>query len=164
MKQYCNLAAAGVTKHGSCNNAKGNAKLVSGVAINTYLQSYKTGYGVDPKDGITTKANAVDEDKMYYVCKNYKDKIEKAVDDSPRSSVRLNPQTRTPIDITDKTTLRVVFVFDDGQEDYKEVTYNDKLEYNKETFSQVGYCTNFLKQVLSHKFRKPFGNINYRRK
>ena len=108
VRKLCNLAAAGVTNHGSCNNQKGNAKLVSGVAINTYLQSFKaTGYGVDSKDGITTKANAVDEDKMYYVCKNYIDKIEQAVDDSPRRSVRLNPQTRIPIAVTDDTALRV---------------------------------------------------------
>ena len=70
---------------------KNNALLFSGVDINTYLQSFNTGYGLDSKKGIATVANAVDEDKMYYVCKNYKDKIEKAVDESPRRSVRLNP-------------------------------------------------------------------------
>ena len=76
--KLCNLAAAGVTYHGTCNKIKDNAVLISGVDINTYLQSFNTGYGMDSKNGITTVANAVDEDKMYYVCKNYKDKIEKS--------------------------------------------------------------------------------------
>ena len=128
VKKLCNLAAAGVTFHGSCNKIKDNATLVSGVDINTYLQSYETGYGVDPKDGITTVANAVDEDKMYYVCKNYKDKIQKAVEASPRRSGRLNPQTRTPIALTNNTALRVWFDLEDGREEYNEVTYDDALE------------------------------------
>ena len=74
---------------------------------------------MDTKNGITTVANVVDEDKMYYVCKNYKDKIQKAVDASPRRSGRLNPQTRTPIAVTDDTALRVWFDFEDGREEYK---------------------------------------------
>ena len=145
VKKLCNLAAAGVTCHGSCNKVKDNATLFSGVNINTYLQSYKTGYGVDPKDGITTVANAVDEDKMYYVCKNYKDKIEKAVDESPRRSVQLNPPTRTPIAVTNDTTLRVWFDFEDGREEYNEVTYDDALEEEKERSNRVGHHTNFPK-------------------
>ena len=136
VRKLCNLAAAGVTKHGSCNKQKDNAKLVSGVDINTYLRSFKaTEYGVDPNDGITTKANAVDEDKTYYVCKNYIDKIQKAVDESPRRSVRLDSQTTTPIAVTHNTALRVVFDFEDGREEYKEVTYDDEVEENKERSS-----------------------------
>ena len=106
----------------------------------------------------------MDEDKQYYVCANYKDRVIDTVDARRRSNVSLNPQARTPIVITDKTTLRVVFDFDDGQEEYKEVMYDDELEDNKERFSRVGHHTNFPKQVLSYKFRKPFGDINYRQK
>ena len=164
VRKLCNAAAKGVTYHDKWNGIKNNAILFSGVYINTYLQLFNTGYGVDSKNGITTVANAVDEDKMYYVCKNYKDKIGKVVDESPRRSVQLNPQTRTPIAVTDDTTLRVWFDFEDGREEYKEVTYDDALEEEKERSNRVGYCTNFPKQVLSFNFRKPFGKINYREK
>ena len=85
--KLCNLAATGVTYHGTCNKIKDNAVLFSGVDINTYLQSFNTGYGVDSKNGITTVANAMDDDKEYYVCANYKQKIIDAVDARKRSSV-----------------------------------------------------------------------------
>ena len=71
VRKLCNLAAAGVTNHGSCNKVKDNAVLISGVDINTYLQSYNTGYGVDPKDGITTVANAVDTWDSILYCSIY---------------------------------------------------------------------------------------------
>ena len=119
---------------------------------------------MDSRNGITTVANAMGEDEAYYVCANYKSRIEKVVEVSTRSSVRLNPQTRTPIDYTDNTSLRVVFDFEHGQEEYKEVTYDDALEEHRDRFNRVGHCTNFSKQVLSFNFRKPFGNINYRQK
>ena len=67
-----------------------------------------------------------------------------------RKSAGLDPQGRTPIVITDKTTLQVVFNFEDGQEEYKEVTFNDELETFNERFSRVGHPTNFTKQVLSY--------------
>ena len=95
----------------------------------------------------------MDEYKEYYVCANYKDRIIDSVEARRRSSVQLNPQARTPIVITDKTTIRLVFDFEDGQEEYKEVTYNDELEAFNERFSRVGHRTNFPKQVLSYKFR-----------
>ena len=75
-RKLCNQAAAEVYYHGKFKNSK-NAFLFSGSDINTCLQSFGGGYGVDNKNGITTVANAVDEDKMYYICKNSKDKIEK---------------------------------------------------------------------------------------
>ena len=64
----------------------------------------------------------MDKDKKYYVCAIYKNRITDSVEARRRSSVRLNPQARTPTVITDKTTLQVVFDFEDGQEEYKEVT------------------------------------------
>ena len=82
-----------------------------------------------------------------------------------RKSARLDSEARTPIVTTAKTTLqRVVFDFEDGREEYKEVTYDDAVEEDKERLNQVGHRTNFPKQVLSFNFRKPFGNINYREK
>ena len=77
---------------------------------------------MDSRNGITTVANAMDKDKVYYVCVNYKQKIIDAVDARTRRSVRLNPQTRTPLDYTENTALRVWFDFEDGQEEYKQVT------------------------------------------
>ena len=71
-----------------------------------------------------------------------------------RKSARLDSQARTPIVTTDKTTLRVVFDFEDGRKEYKEVTYNDAVEENKERSNRVGHCTNFPKQVLSFNFRR----------
>ena len=158
------MAAAGVTHHGTCNKIRDNAKLVSGVDINTYLRSYKSRYGVEPNDGITTKANAVEEGKMYYVCKNYIDKIQKVVDESPRRSVRLNSQTRTPIRDNADTALQVSFDFGDVREEHNEATYDDALEEEKERLNRVGHHTNFPKEVLSFKFRKPFGKMSYREK
>ena len=64
-----------------------NAVLFSGGNINTYLQSFGTGYGVDNRNGITTVVDTMDEDKAYYVCANYKQRIKKVVDARTRSSV-----------------------------------------------------------------------------
>ena len=64
VRDFCNKAAAGVSYHGKCHKKK-NAVLFSGGDINTYLQSLGSGYGVDNKNGITTEANAMDEDKEY---------------------------------------------------------------------------------------------------
>ena len=133
-RELCNKAAKGIYYHGKCDDSK-NAFLFSGSNINTYLQSFGLRYGVDSNNGITTVANAMDEDKAYYVCANYKQRIIDAVDTRRKSSVQLNPQARIPIVITDKTTLRVVFDFDNGQEEYKEVTYDDELEEDKDRFS-----------------------------
>ena len=83
--ELCNKAAEGVYYHGKCHEK--NAVLFSGGDINTYLRSFGTGYGVDSRNGITTAANAMDEDKAYYVCTNYKERIEKAVEARTRSSV-----------------------------------------------------------------------------
>ena len=102
--KLCNKAAEGVYYHRKCDESK-NAVLLSGGDINTYLRHFETGYGVYSKNGITTVANAMDEDKSYYVCANYKARITKVVAASTRSSVRLNPQTRTPIDYTDNIDL-----------------------------------------------------------
>ena len=163
VRNLCNKAAAGVSYHGKCTK-KNNAVLFSGGDINTYIQSSGLGHGVHSKNEITTEVNAVEEDKEYYVCANLKKKIVDAVDARKRTSGQLNPEARTPIVITDKTSLQVVFNFDNRQEEYKEVTYNDELEDDKERFSRIGYCTSLPKQVLMYKPRKPFGNINYRQK
>ena len=69
VRELCNKAAEGVYYHGKCDDSK-NAFLFSGSNINTHLQSFRGRYGVDNKDGITTVANAMDEDKAYYVCAN----------------------------------------------------------------------------------------------
>ena len=94
----------------------------------------------------------------------FKKYIVDSVKSRKRRSGRLNPKVRTPIVITDKTSLRVVLDFDDGQEEYKEVMYNDELEDSKERFSRIEHRANFPKPVLMYNFRKPFGNINYRQK
>ena len=73
----CNQAAVGVYYHGKCHEKSG--VLFSGGDINTYLQSFGSGYGVDSKNRLTTVANAMDKDKEYYVCANYKDKITESV-------------------------------------------------------------------------------------
>ena len=61
--------------------------------------------------------------------------FKKYIVDSAKSRKRrsgwLNLKVRTPIVITDKSSLRVVFDFDNGQEEYKEVTYDDELEKTK---------------------------------
>ena len=90
---------------------------------------------MDSKNGNATVANAIDKDKEYYICANYKDTIIDAVDTRNRRSDQLNVAVRTPIDITDKTSLRVVFNFDNRQEEYKEITYDDELEEDKDRFS-----------------------------
>ena len=103
VRELCNLAAAGVTYHGKCNGIQNNAVLFSGGDINTYLQSFKLGYSVDSKNGITTEANTMEEDKEYYVCANFKKKIVDVVDSRKRKSDQLNLEARTPI-IFDDTT------------------------------------------------------------
>ena len=122
----CNQAVAGVYYHGKCHRKK-NGVLFSGGDINIYLQSFGLGYGVDSKNGRTTVADAIDKDNEYYICANYKDRITDSVEARRRSSVQLNLQARTPIVINDKTTLRVVFDFDDGQEESKKIKYDDEL-------------------------------------
>ena len=79
VRELCNKAVKGVYYHSKCDDSK-NAFLFSGGDTNTYLQSFGSGYGVDSKNGITTVANAMDEDKAYYVCANYKQRIIDAVD------------------------------------------------------------------------------------
>ena len=79
VRELCNKAVEGVYYHGKCHDSK-NAFLFSGGDINTYLRSFGSGYGVDSNNGITTVANAMDEDKAYYVCANYKQRIIDAVD------------------------------------------------------------------------------------
>ena len=48
VRELCNKAAEGVYYHGKYNDSK-NAFLFSGSDINTYLQSFRGGYGVDSK-------------------------------------------------------------------------------------------------------------------
>ena len=90
---------------------KNNAVLFSGGDINTYLQSLGTGFGVDSRDVITTVPNAMEEDKEYYVCVNFQEKIIKAVDLRKRRSDQLNPEgtTHTYLD----TITRLTAVFED---------------------------------------------------
>ena len=89
---------------------KNNAILFSGGDINTYLKSLGTGYGVDSQVRITTEPTAVDEDKMYYICANFQEKIKTAVDSRKRKSARLDPQqARKRFCIDDFNRVTVVF-------------------------------------------------------
>ena len=131
----------------------------SGCDINTYLQSLGLEYGGNSRVRITTEPNAMEDNKEYYICHTFWEKIVDVADVRKSTSDQLNPEARIPIVITDKTSLRVVFNFDNRQEEYKKVTYNDELEDDKERFSRIWYSTTFPKQVLMYKFRKLFGNI-----
>ena len=50
----CNKAAAGISKHGKCTETR-NTVLFPGCGINTYLQSFGSGYSVNSRVGITTE-------------------------------------------------------------------------------------------------------------
>ena len=100
VKELCNKAAIGISRHGKCKDKKNNAILFSGGNINMYLKSLGTGYGVDSRVGITTEPTAVDEDEMYYVCANFQEKIKKAVETRKRKSDRLNPEATTPTTVS----------------------------------------------------------------
>ena len=54
----------------SCHKTT-NASLISGREINLFLQSFKTGYGTESRQGITTEPNAVNDDEDYLVCANF---------------------------------------------------------------------------------------------
>ena len=126
VRKLCNKAATGVSYHDKYNNSKyKDVVLFSGGDINAYLELFGSGYSMDSKIEITI-------DKEYYVCASFKQKIIDAVDARKRTSDQIHPEVRTPIVVKDKTSLRVVFDFDNGQEEYKEVTYNDELEDDKE--------------------------------
>ena len=75
---------------------------------------------MDSRDGITTAPNAMKEDKEYYVCANFQEKIIKAVDSSQRKSDRLNSEAATPMNFNN-TTLTVVFA--DKENDVQEEHY-----------------------------------------
>ena len=161
MKRLCDLAMC--LGHESCHKTKPSS-LYSGRELNLYLQLLGMGYGTESRQGITIEPNALNDDKDYLVCANLKKYIVDSGKTRKRKSAILDSQARTPTVTTDKTTLRVVFDFEDGREEYKEVTYDDAVEEDKERSNRVGHRTNFPKQVLSFNFRKPFGKITYREK
>ena len=68
-KRLCDLARC-VGEH-SCHKKK-NATLDSGREINSYLQSFRLGYGTESRQGITTEPNALNDDNQYLVCANIK--------------------------------------------------------------------------------------------
>ena len=98
MKVLCNRLLASCDKNvqDKCEKKK-DTSLIPGSEINIFHQSLRSpGFGTDSREGITIKAIAVEEDKEYQVCANFKQRI-KASQGQKRERVDQRYQQRQQI-------------------------------------------------------------------
>ena len=94
VKVLCNRALAFCDKntHDKCKK-KRKASLIPGSEINIFLQSLGSSeFGTDSREGITIKATAVEDDKEYYVCANFKQRIKASQGKKKRERVIVSIQ------------------------------------------------------------------------
>ena len=117
VKALCNKAMA--RGHSTCNKQQ-KAYDVIGSKINTFLSWVSTSFGTEGVDGITTEANALEDDKEYQVCATLKMRIDDAVAQSPRK--RKSPLSLSSTAITDiNTTNRLKVALAVVDKDYDEI-------------------------------------------
>ena len=139
----------------STYNKQQKAYDVIGSKINTFLSWVSTSFGTEGVDGITTEANALEDDKEYQVCATLKMRIDDAVAQSPRKSRRLNPEASTSTtDMNTTTRLTAVFEVDDGLEEYvvfddAAAADDDAIEVEKQKKQQIGHHTKFPTDILN---------------
>ena len=150
MKVLCNRALVSCDKktHDKCEKKK-KASHIPGCEIITFLSCILTAYSIESKEGITIKATAVEEDKEYQVCTNFKQQIE-AAQTRKRNSQQLNNEiATTKVDINNITRLTAVFAIANANDIVEEHTiFDDNAEEEREIKSTVGYCTKFPRDVL----------------